>query len=125
MKVIINISNKVAIEAEGATHKDIFEQIASLQEAFGAYDKCGKCGCDNLRFIVRTDEESNSYYELQCLKCYAKLSFGQNKGDKNGNLYPRRFENKKKSVMKGNIEAGAKLPSDGWLKYNKEKDCLE
>lgn len=125
MKVNVKISNNVIIEAEGKTQAEIFEQIASMSETFSTLDEnCGKCGGNKKKVVARTDDEDNNYYELVCLNCWAKLAFGQNKKPE-GQLYPRRIENKKKSAMKGELEPGQKLPNNGWLKWNKEKEKYE
>lgn len=125
MKVQIKVSPKVFVEATGDTHTAIFEQAAALQEVFACYDTCGKCGETTLKFVVREDSEKNKYYELHCQKqgCRARLSFGQNK--EGGTLYPRRKETKKQSVMGGKLEAGAYLPDNGWIKWNKDKQESE
>jgi hypothetical protein len=125
MKAQVKITPKVFVEATGDSHVALFEQLASMQEVFGTFNKCGKCDSDELRFVVRTDAEDNKYYELHCQKCFARLAFGANKGDKLGCLYPRRKENKKQSVMGGKLEAGAWLPDNGWLKWNKDKQESE
>jgi hypothetical protein len=127
MKIQVRVNSKVFIEATGDTQTAIFEQAASLQEVFGAFDKCGKCDCEDLRFVVREDKEKNKYYELHCQahQCRARLSFGQNKGDKLGAMYPRRQETKKQSVMGGKLQAGDWLPDDGWIRWNKGKQESE
>ncbi len=125
MKVQIKAAPRVFIEATGETHTALFEQAAALQEVFAAYDKCGRCNSENLRFVVRMDNEQNKYYELHCQAqgCRSRLSFGQNK--EGGTLYPRRKETKKKAVMGGKLEAGAWLPHNGWIKWNKDKQESE
>ena len=119
MKVQLKVNNRVFIQAEGQNHVELFEQIEGLQEVFAAYDKCGKCGGDDLRFVKRT-QGKHVYYELHCQKCYARLAFGQNDEPKKGSLYPRRKENDKLSAMGGTVKAGERLPHNGWLKYDKE-----
>lgn len=124
MKVQIKVSPRVFVEAVGDTHTAMFEQAAALQEVFACFDEqCGKCGSNDTRLVVRQDDESNKYYELHCKKCYARLSFGQNK--EGGSLYPRRKETKKQSVMGGKLEAGAYLPDKGWIRWNKDKQESE
>jgi hypothetical protein len=120
MKVQIKISPNVIIEAEGTTHVDVFEQIEGLQEVFSAYDKCGKCDGKKLRFVKRV-QGKHTYYELHCQSCYARLSFGQNDEPKKGSLYPRRKETEKQTVMDGKLEAGAYLPDNGWIRWDKDK----
>jgi hypothetical protein len=38
--------------------------------------KCGVCGSENIKFVVRVVDD-NEYYELRCMDCGAILSFGQ------------------------------------------------
>ena len=57
--------------------KSIFAEIAKFQEVFEE-TVCGKCGSDNVKFVVRTVDE-NEYYELRCADCGARLAFGVNK----------------------------------------------
>lgn len=117
MKIQVKVTPKVLIEAEGNTHTELFAQIAELQEIFGQ-GKCGKCECEDLRFVVR-EVDGNSFYELRCQnpKCRAVLSFGQNKdGAKKGNLFPHIKENKKGTIM--GLEPGTYLPNGGWLRYD-------
>ena len=103
MKLKYTTSNgKISVEFDGDSQKDLFGQIASFQEVFEEV-KCGKCGSENLRFIVRTVDE-NDYYELRCLYCGAKLAFGVNK--KGGGLFPKRKD------------GDAWLPNGGWVKWN-------
>jgi hypothetical protein len=119
MKVQIKVAPKVIVEAEGDNHVDLFEQLDGLQEVFSNH-KCGKCGKEDIRFVVRTDAEENKYYELHCQnpKCRAKLVLGQKKKGKA--LYPKRKDDDKGSVT-GN--PNGYLPSNGWLKWNPEKKC--
>lgn len=125
LKAQVKITPKVFVEATGDTHVALFEQLASMQEVFGAFHMCGKCNGDELRFVVRTDKDDNKYYELHCQNCFARLVFGANKGDKLGCLYPKRKENAKQSIMGGKLGAGAWLPDKGWLRWNKDKQESE
>ena len=109
MKVKKTIGN-LTVEFEGETHKDIFKQLSSLEEVFGE-TVCAKCGSENLRFVVR-ENDGNEYYELRCLECGAKLSFGVHK--KGGGLCPRR-----KSAD------GEWLPDKGWQRWNPKTKSLE
>jgi hypothetical protein len=90
---------------EGANQKELFKQLAGFQEVFDQ-SKCGKCGCDDIKFVVRTVSD-NDYYELRCTSgpCRAKLEFGVNKvGD---TLFPKRKS-----------KEGEWLPDQGWTKWN-------
>jgi ribosomal protein L40E len=72
--------------------------------------KCGKCGSENLRFVVRTVDE-NEYFELRCMDCGAKLAFGSMK--KGGGLFPKRKD------------GDNWLPDGGWLKWNPKTKAME
>ena len=103
MKVNYTSANgRVSVELEGDGQKDIFAQIARFQEVFEE-SKCGKCGSENLKFVVRTVDD-NEYYELRCADCGAKLAFGVHK--KGGGLFPKRKD------------GDSWLPNGGWVKWN-------
>lgn len=106
MKVKYRINDKLEFELEGEGQKDIFKELALIQEIFGEA-KCGLCGSTNLRFVVRS-VEGNDYYELRCVDCGAVLAFGQHK--KGGTLFPKKKD-----------EEGHYLPNHGWHKWNKDK----
>ena len=105
---------KMTVELEAETHKDLFSQLASFQEVFGE-TKCGKCGDERLRYIVRTNKDDDEFYEIRCENCGAKLAFGLMK--KGGAMFPKRSEGK------GSDRKW--LPDQGWMRWNKEKGCLE
>lgn len=121
LSVQLKVSGKAIITAQGETQADVFGQLASMQEIFGQ-QKCGKCQCEELRFVVR-EVEGNSFYELRCTnpKCRAMLTFGQNKeAAKKGQLFPHIKENKKKTIMGGRLKEGDYLPDGGWLIFDKK-----
>ena len=110
MKAMFKVSNKLSIELEAKTQKEMFEQLATWEEIFGI-EKCGKCESTHIRFVVRTakkGEKTYSYPELHCEKCRARLAFGTHDNDK-GTLFPKRKD-----------ESGAYFNHNGWTKYNKE-----
>ena len=109
MKISHNI-RRTTVELESDTVKDAFAQLSTFQEVFGE-DKCGKCGSDNLRFVVR-ENDGNSYYEIRCQECGAKLSFGANKVG--GGLFPRRKD-----------AEGDWLSDRGWQKWNPKTKKME
>lgn len=109
MKAKFN-AGKLTAEFESDTAKDLFAQLASFQEVFGQ-TKCGKCGSDNVRFVVRTVDD-NEYYELRCADCQARLSFGVMK--KGGGLFPKRKDGE-----------GNWLPDNGWVKWNSQTKSVE
>jgi hypothetical protein len=100
----------LTITFEGETQKDIVKQLSSLEEVFGE-SVCGKCGSENLRWVVR-ENDGNEYYELRCLDCGAKLAFGVNK--KGGGLFPKRKDGE-----------GNWLPDKGWTKWNSKTKQVE
>ena len=58
-------SGRVSVELNGDTQREIFEQLSSFQEVFDE-TVCGKCGGDDIRFVVRNVDD-NLYYELKGL----------------------------------------------------------
>ena len=54
MKIIHKIGN-TSVEFESDTVKDAVTQLSAFQEVFGEI-KCGKCGSENLRFVVREND---------------------------------------------------------------------
>lgn len=109
MKINYKLGN-LNVEFESDTVKDIFTQLSIFQEVFGEL-KCGKCDSENLRFVVR-ENDGNEYYELRCLDCGARLSFGVHK--KGGSLFPKRKDSE-----------GNWLPDKGWQKWNGKTNQLE
>jgi|TARA_Y100001951_G_C11252419_1_gene247265 hypothetical protein len=104
MKVNYTTSNgKVAAEFESDSQRDLFLQISRFQEVFDE-GFCGKCEGANLKYVVRSVEE-NSYYEIRCQDCGAKLEFGSMK--QGGGLFPKRKD-----------KEGNWLPDRGWVKWN-------
>ena len=45
------INGRLSVELEGDSQRDIFQEIARFQEVFEE-TVCGKCGSDNIRFVV-------------------------------------------------------------------------
>lgn len=111
MQVQVKVAPNVIVTAEGEKETDVFEQIASMQEVFGQ-QKCGKCSCEMLRFVVRQNCNDDKFYEIRCMnpKCRAVLVFGCRK--KGGGLFPK---------IKRETGPNSKpvyLPNDGWQIYN-------
>lgn len=110
MKVNYTSKNgRVSVELEGDGQRDIFEQISRFQEVFEEAS-CGKCGSENIKFVVRNVDD-NMYYELRCADCGARLSFGAHK--KGGGLFPKRKD------------GDNWLPNGGWVKWNPETERNE
>jgi DNA-directed RNA polymerase subunit RPC12/RpoP len=122
MKVNYKSKNgRLACEFEGQGHLDVWKQIASFQEVFEE-EKCGKCGSDHLRYVVRVAKDGKKEYEypeLRCQKCGAKLSFGtMNDGIKS--LFPIRFERDGTEYKRDANDKLIPIGTNGWKKYNKE-----
>lgn len=103
-------NNRIKVELEGESQKDIFEALSKFQEVFDE-TTCGKCGSESVRFVVRNVED-NLYYELRCTSCGARLSFGANK--KGGGLFPKRKD-----------ADGKWLDAYGWVKWNPKTEKNE
>lgn len=111
MKVVYTTKNgRFSTEIEGDSQRDVFEGVARFQEVFEE-SKCGKCGCEDVRFVVRNVDD-NLYYELRCTSCAARLSFGANK--KGGGLFPKRKD-----------ADGKWLDAYGWVKWNPKTEKNE
>ena len=111
MKVTYKTRNgKLSVELEGDSQRDIFAEISKFQEVFEE-DTCGKCGSDNIKFVVRNVDD-NLYYELRCADCGSRLAFGSMK--KGGGLFPKRKD------AEGNW-----LPDRGWVKWNPKTEKNE
>jgi len=105
MKVNYQTRNgRLSVALEGDGQAAIFQEIGRFQEVFEE-DKCGKCGSDDIRFVVRNNDE-NLYHELRCknVDCRAKLAFGAHK--KGGGLFPKRKDGEDW------------LPNRGWVVWN-------
>lgn len=102
-------SGRITAEIDGESQKDLFTELNRFQEVFEETN-CGKCGSDDIKYIVRTVDE-NQYYELRCMKCSAKLAFGVHK--KGGGLFPKRKD------------GDNWLPDSGWVKWNPKTEKSE
>ena len=119
MKLNYTTSNgRIAVEFEADTQRAMFAEIANFQEVFEE-DKCGKCGCQDLKYVVRTVND-DEYYELRCTNptggpdgraCRAKFAFGLNK--KGGGMFPKRKD------------GDDWLPDGGWVRWNPKTESNE
>ena len=106
-------SGRLIFKLTGDGSKDLFAQIAAVQDTFEAETCCGVCGCEDIKFQVRiTGDKEYTYYELVCKNptCRARFSFGQSRDQKS--LFPKRTDDEK---AKG--DDGFYLPNRGWDKY--------
>jgi hypothetical protein len=110
----------VELEGEGATHKEVFSQLAAMTEVFRD-EPCGLCKKNNTIFVVRRVPDPKSkgkkefeYFERRCLTkdCKARLAYGQH--NEGGSLFPKR---------KG--EDGNYLPNNGWTRYEKPAESSD
>lgn len=129
MKAKLKVDANLIIEVEGEEYAEVFKGISFAQEIF-EHNKCGKCGCQKLRYKVRKDDEENEYYEIHCTNfdCRARLPFGQMKKPK-GQLYPKvrwdslsagEQEKRKEEESYAHSHAGF-LPHNGWYVYKPNK----
>ncbi len=102
MKATLTI-NQLLFELEASSGKDLFQQVAEIQEIFEAETKCGACESEDIRYGYR-EVDTYKYYELHCRNCDAQFKFGQKK--QGGQLFPKRRS-----------EDGGALPNGGWSKY--------
>ena len=54
MKAIYSPSTKLSFELEGSGQKEIFKELALIEEIF-AEDRCGICNKNNIKHIVRNN----------------------------------------------------------------------
>lgn len=131
-KANIIVNDSVNIEVEGESTRELFKEIASVQEVFGE-KKCGCCGCTDIRMVVRKNKDDEDFFEYQCQgflpgnkgRCRAYLALGQNK--KGGGLFPIRalIENLVGGKPgpehgKPDRERGKFNSQQGWTRYRGE-----
>jgi hypothetical protein len=120
MLMKVRVSSDLMFEIEISGTKEAFMELSRLQECF-SNNKCGKCGCEDIRYQVRT-VEGNDYLECICTKCFAKLEFTSTKESKGSEIFAVKYYRKDgKPVVDEN---GKKkwLPDGGWVKWSKEKN---
>jgi hypothetical protein len=106
MKANFKVANgKMTFEVVGEQAKDIWAQVAQIQELFEAEAACGLCGGTDLRYGHRVTAGSQyHYYELVCRKCHGVFQFGQMRAS--GEIFPKRKDKNKVA-----------LPNGGWRKW--------
>lgn len=108
------LKGKLKVTFEGKTTKELVQALAAIQ-AVCEQEKCTNCGGADFSYVHRLVND-DPYYELKCKKCFWKLGFSiPKKGD--GNLYPRRMNQKTKEKI------GPK--GDGWYFFEKDRDDNE
>ncbi len=101
-------NGRIVFEVDGGTQKELFENIAEVQEVYESHSACGKCQSQDIHFRVR-EVKGNRYYELRCRHCNAQFSFGQNKDMKS--LFPKYKD-----------DQGNWLPDRGWFKWSPREE---
>jgi len=130
MKVKLRVNDDIWVEADADKEVDGFKSLSRLIEVF-KHDKCGKCGCTDIRFVCRQDKDENDWLEIVCndfKECGAKLIFGQKKG-KEGVIYPKiRWNNLSETQQKERSdeekyseEHFGFLPNKGWFIYKRKQ----
>ncbi len=94
------MSGRVTVEVSGDSIKDVYRDLAMVQEVLDAESKCGCCNSDQIGFGHRIVDD-NQFFELRCRACTAQFSFGQTK--KGERLFPKRKD-----------KDGNTLPNGGW-----------
>lgn len=119
MKLQFQVNDRVTVEAEGDSVKDLFTQIHALVESFGT-STCGCCGENDIVPVARKNGKF-TFYEFKCRTkgCGAKMSMGV-KDD--GSIYPRRKVHADSPLIaEGKAKEGDWLPDNGWTRWTKEK----
>lgn len=111
MKAHYKVSDRLSFEIEADDQKEIFRQLAIVDNVFGEnvcpVTKDGK-NSNNIIFIVRQDKQNNEYFEKQCTDPpYARLKFGQHRGK--DTLFPRRKK-----------DDGSNIGTRGWEVFKKK-----
>lgn len=104
------LDGRTTVEVEGDDQKSVVEQLSLFSEVFES-EPCGKCSGNDTRFRVRKVQDGkkvHSYYERVCVKCGARLHYGQH--SEGGTLFPKRYD----------AEAKESIGKNGWLKFNKD-----
>jgi hypothetical protein len=110
-------TGKLTFEVQGETVKQVFAEIASIQDVFEAETSCGVCGSENIRFVKRVGQTADGRkfdnYEIRCMEsgCRAKFAFGQHA--EGGGLFPQRKD-----------KSNNWLPNNGWTRYEKNVESF-
>jgi len=99
--------------AEGESTTEIFTQVSKFQDVFTG-EPCGKCQSHETRCVTRQVKD-DTFYEMRCTKCGARLALGVKK-EKNGGLFAKRQEKEEGS------EKPVWLPDNGWMKWDAKQN---
>jgi hypothetical protein len=112
VKANFKIGNgRLTFEVQGEKAKDVWAQVAQIEELFCAETACGLCQSTDLRYGHRVAMKGTKpchYYELVCRDCGAQFGFGQRQDT--GELFPKRKHH----------ETKAALPNGGWRKWGEQ-----
>jgi len=125
----IKATDDLWFDVSADSEPELFKSIARVQEVFSV-KKCGKCGCKEVKFVVRAAKKKSKWLEVCCqdLSCRAKLVYSTTE---DGNLiYPKKTWNmlseaqqKQRHAEKGYADKhGGFLPNDGWFVYQKGQE---
>jgi hypothetical protein len=116
VKANYKVRGNLIIEVEAETQRELFRELASLQEVFSE-KRCGLCGCEAVIPVHRSvtvGKQTYEYCEWACTntKCQARLSLGSM--IEGGRLFPHRrlSANGKPDREKGTLDK-----HNGWSKY--------
>lgn len=112
-------------EVEGATAKELFTQIAKVQEVFSE-SQCGMCKGTEIRLAHRTNKQGDEFFEYVCLNrnCRAYLPMSPIKA-RPGELFPNRktLPNGKPADRRKN--EGDFTPADGWTRWRGKDELTD
>ncbi len=107
MKALYTTANgRLKFELQAENVKDLFREVAQIEEIFDAEKKCGLCQSANIKPHYRETPDGYKFYELLCADCDAQFQFGQKKNTEA--LFPKRKEG-----------------TGGWKKYEGKPDDHE
>ena len=109
MKVqfVTGAGKSLRFEFDCADIKDVFVQMAPVQEIFEAGKACGACQSENVRVETRT-HDANRFYSFRCTDCGAQLDLGQTRDGTR--LFARRKD-----------KDDNWLPDNGWYKWQGQR----
>lgn len=93
------------IEVDAVSVKEAIKGISEYAEVFGE-TVCGLCKSQSVAPVHR-NAQGYDFYEMACLSCGAKLSYGQAK--EGGRLFPKRAD-----------QDGNEIGTRGWHHYKRE-----
>ena len=76
IKATVKANENLSFEVSADTEPELFRQVARVHEGF-AVKKCGKCGCEDVKFVVRAASKKSKWMEVVCqdFNCRAKLVY--------------------------------------------------